>query len=1529
MPMRFSYEELKLATHNFHKRLGEGGFGSVFEGERIRPREALPTWLVGMVGVILLASKDDDHGYMMQWQQGLSNTWKARIVARRMDQLEGGVSWTKRGEVEGRFFSYKLPLHQFGIRARFVRDINMPPKRRVPNRIPVEEANERDRVAQLEQQMAQITEQLATLIANQNPFHALNPNASAVEDESNEESESQVEIPQQRRQAPKRDDSRRWESGMRTEIPEFQGNLSPEEFLDWLGVVEEILEFKNVPANARVALVATRLRGRAAAWWQQLKLTRTRMGKTKITDWEKVVRKLRAEFLPHNFQRLMYQKLQNLRQGLRTVDDYITEFYQLIVRNDIQETQDQLVSRYCGGLRAQIMEVVNLFDPITVSEAHQRALQIEKETWEGNNSTSSRPAAVGSSSSTPNIFSALNQQPRTAGGFKCFNCGEVGHRQSECKKLGKRVLFTETDEGNADDAVIRGEPQFDEDDEVIENWVEGDVGPLLMARPVYDARSFIAKAVELEKDELMACKLEKEELMAGGTGFKDVPTDCGTTMVVQRTCLAPRADESDWLRNNVFHSTSIMLNLNAIENRDFLVVDGFLFHGNQLCVPDSSLRFQIIKELHGEGHVGRDRTLQLVKSNYFWPTIRREVERYMVNTQLNFSSAYHPQTDGQTEVVNRSLGNLLRCLVGDNACAWDQKISQAEFAHNHAVNRSTGFSPFQDTHAQVYENLGRTVGKYKLAADKKRKHLEFGIGDFVWAILTKDRFPVGDYNKLAAKKIGPLEILEKINPNAYRLRLPSHIRTADVFNVKHLIPYSGDSSGEDTDCTPRSKFLHPGGDDAVATRALEYLESKDRCKTDGPAGRRRFSRISFRYTTIRPWKCFLEFFMFLYFAHLLAAQYNDYPSAHLPTSWTNNALSAVARTHITYQSHSDFIMRIILLKQPHASSQIGFACGFVFDLSTRSSFLATASVRYSNHSGNFEDVEVFCLANRRRPVHENATLQLQTDGDLILRDVDGTLVWSTNTSHMSVAGLQMLKTGNLVLYDDNNKTIWQSFDHPTDTLLPGQKLMVGQKLVARASATDWNEGSFYLTVTSEGLFAFYRSTVPQMYLNYKVSEIKESDQPSYIRAVNGRLALYILSAEPSEPDDVFLTPVDYTEDAYMRLDPDGHFRFYNDSMEPVDILADFLRECDYPTVCGNYGLCSNGQCSCPAGYVNDSVSGYFQCTATYPTTCENPNSQSLLQLEGVYYFNYVDPDAADLKGIHINSCKEACLRTCSCKAAMFRFYYNISHGNCFLLSDVLSLINEGKETNSYKSYAFIKRPNDQELQRHSSASAPQSRAIAGVTVGTFVLVVLVVGFCILCLRKKRNTDGDVEDYLDQLSGMPTRFSYQELKLATENFQKKLGEGGFGSVFEGTLVSGEKVAAKRSVVTEKADVYSFGIVVMAVVCGRKNLDRSQSEECMHLLPFFMKKAEEDCLIDLVDKYSEDMQLHAAEVVQMMRVAVWCLQNDYTRRPSMSTVVKVLEGTMDFEASLAATIREADEQFGATMSELLPSILSGPR
>jgi hypothetical protein len=65
-----------------------------------------------------------------------------------------------------------------------------------------------------------------------------------------------------------------------------------------------------------------------------------------------------------------------------------------------------------------------------------------------------------------------------------------------------------------------------------------------------------------------------------------------------------------------------------------------------------------------------------------------------LGTNLSFSSAYHPQTDGQTEVVNRSLGNLLRSLVTKHHGSWDNILPQAEFAYNDSVKRSTGKSPF-------------------------------------------------------------------------------------------------------------------------------------------------------------------------------------------------------------------------------------------------------------------------------------------------------------------------------------------------------------------------------------------------------------------------------------------------------------------------------------------------------------------------------------------------------------------------------------------------------------------------------------------------------------------------------------------------------------------------------------------------------------------------------------------------------------------------------------------------------------------
>ena len=129
----------------------------------------------------------------------------------------------------------------------------------------------------------------------------------------------------------------------------------------------------------------------------------------------------------------------------------------------------------------------------------------------------------------------------------------------------------------------------------------------------------------------------------------------------------------------------------------------------------------------------------------------------------------------------------------------------------------------------MHDNLCRSNVKYKDVANQRRRHLEFDVGDFVWVVLTNDHFPAGEYNKLSTRKIVPVEIIEKINPNVYRLKLPSHVRTVDVFNMKHLIPFYGDYSNDDDAGNSRMNFLYPRKNDANE-QALEFMEKYEKLR---------------------------------------------------------------------------------------------------------------------------------------------------------------------------------------------------------------------------------------------------------------------------------------------------------------------------------------------------------------------------------------------------------------------------------------------------------------------------------------------------------------------------------------------------------------------------------------------------------------------------------------------------------------------------------------------------------------------------
>jgi hypothetical protein len=116
----------------------------------------------------------------------------------------------------------------------------------------------------------------------------------------------------------------------------------------------------------------------------------------------------------------------------------------------------------------------------------------------------------------------------------------------------------------------------------------------------------------------------------------------------------------------------------------------------------------------------------------------------------------------------------------------------------------------------------------------------FDVGDFVWAVVTRDWFPVGKYNKLKERNIGPYEILQNINDNAYMLRLPSHLKTFDVFNVKHLSPCFVDS--DDIAVNSRASSFQPRVTDAGGSKSddaelsdctlmvLDYMDQADQRK---------------------------------------------------------------------------------------------------------------------------------------------------------------------------------------------------------------------------------------------------------------------------------------------------------------------------------------------------------------------------------------------------------------------------------------------------------------------------------------------------------------------------------------------------------------------------------------------------------------------------------------------------------------------------------------------------------------------------
>jgi hypothetical protein len=192
----------------------------------------------------------------------------------------------------------------------------------------------------------------------------------------------------------------------------------------------------------------------------------------------------------------------------------------------------------------------------------------------------------------------------------------------------------------------------------------------------------------------------------------------------------------------------------------------------------------------------------------------------ILGTKLKFSTAFHPQTDGQTERMNRVLEDMLRHYIDPSQTDWDQHLSIAEFAINNAYHEGMKATPFwlnnfkhprtplslhlkSSTSVEARHLADRLVDDLKIAkqsllsaqqrqathANKRRRKLVFKVGEEVMLSTANIRLKAVGSPKLLPRYVGPFKVTEKLSAVVYRLVLPERWRIHDAFHVSLLKPY--------------------------------------------------------------------------------------------------------------------------------------------------------------------------------------------------------------------------------------------------------------------------------------------------------------------------------------------------------------------------------------------------------------------------------------------------------------------------------------------------------------------------------------------------------------------------------------------------------------------------------------------------------------------------------------------------------------------------------------------------------------------
>nr|KYP41484.1 Putative serine/threonine-protein kinase receptor [Cajanus cajan] len=476
---------------------------------------------------------------------------------------------------------------------------------------------------------------------------------------------------------------------------------------------------------------------------------------------------------------------------------------------------------------------------------------------------------------------------------------------------------------------------------------------------------------------------------------------------------------------------------------------------------------------------------------------------------------------------------------------------------------------------------------------------------------------------------------------------------------------------------------------------------------------------------------------------------------------------------------------------------------------------------------NISPITVVWVANKGAPLNDYSGV-LELDGDqglLSIKDGTGATIWSSNASLAQPnkpVVVQLLESGNMVVKDGLKNLVWQSFDYPDDTLLPGMKLgrdlKTGQNRTLRSwkSWEDPTPGKFSFGVDTHGLPQLVITNEDSKKTAYRAGSWNGLSVTGLPEEITDQFtkSLFVMNQQ-----GVFYEIQSLNSSTLLRsrLSPDGYqvrlIWSYQNKKWDMQFPGSF-DVCETYDLCGPNNICLVGptkHCECLRGFKSNFTDS--ACARTTPLGCDKGDTFQK-------YERMKLPDTSSSwydETVSLQECEKLCLSNCSCTAYA---QLNISGtgSGCLLwffnIVDMRALSKGGQDF-----YLRVTSVAASELQDHRF----KRKKIAGIAIGCSCAIFLVA-IAVLGLKcwirgekikhretnywKNKSKNGDID--------LPI-FDFMLISDATNNFSErnKLGQGGFGPVYKGILLDGQEIAVKRLSKTSRQGLDEFKNEVMLI------------------------------------------------------------------------------------------------------------------